>query len=53
MGISRLFADKRYRSDSLASDRAVWAATTGGVMIRVLGPTSDPATRQREYFGML
>src|SRR6195256_5379317 len=36
---------KRYRSYSLAPDRAIWGRDHRGVMIRVLGGPGDPATR--------
>ncbi len=36
---------KRYRSYSLAPDRAIWGYDNRGVMLRVLGAPSDPATR--------
>lgn len=37
---------KRYRSYSLAPDRAIWGRDNRGVMIRVLGGAGDPATRR-------
>ncbi len=36
---------KRFRSYSLAPDRAIWARDNRGAMIRVLGGPHDPATR--------
>jgi glutamine synthetase len=42
---------KRYRSYSLAPDRAVWGRDNRGVMIRVLGGTNDPATRLENRIG--
>jgi glutamine synthetase len=42
---------KRYRSYSLAPDRAIWGRDNRGVMIRVLGGTSDPATRLENRIG--
>jgi glutamine synthetase len=36
---------KRYRSYSLAPDRAIWGRDNRGVMLRVLGGAGDPATR--------
>jgi glutamine synthetase len=42
---------KRYRSHSLAPDRAVWGRDNRGVMIRVLGGTDDPATRLENRIG--
>ena len=36
---------KRYRSYSLAPDRAIWGRDNRGVMIRMLGGHGDPATR--------
>src|SRR4051812_22027395 len=36
---------KRYRSYSLAPDRAIWARDNRGVMIRVLGGPGEAATR--------
>src|ERR1700761_9277920 len=36
---------KRYRSYSLAPDRAIWGRDNRGVMIRVLGGANDAATR--------
>src|SRR5262249_44168801 len=36
---------KRYRSYSLAPDRAIWGRDNRGVMIRVLGGSGDAATR--------
>ncbi|KMO40359.1 glutamine synthetase [Methylobacterium variabile] len=42
---------KRYRSYSLAPDRAVWGCDNRGVMIRVLGGPGDPATRLENRVG--
>ena len=42
---------KRYRSYSLAPDRAIWARDNRGVMIRVLGGPKDPATRLENRVG--
>jgi glutamine synthetase len=42
---------KRYRSYSLAPDRAIWGRDNRGVMIRVLGGASDPATRLENRIG--
>ena len=42
---------KRYRSYSLAPDRAIWGRDNRGVMIRVLGSTNDPATRLENRIG--
>jgi glutamine synthetase len=42
---------KRYRSHSLAPDRAVWARDNRGAMIRVLGGPDDPATRLENRVG--
>ncbi len=42
---------KRYRSYSLAPDRAVWGRDNRGVMIRVLGGGDDPATRLENRIG--
>ena len=42
---------KRYRSYSLAPDRAVWGRDNRGVMIRVLGGHDDPATRLENRIG--
>jgi glutamine synthetase len=42
---------KRYRSYSLAPDRAVWGRDNRGVMIRVLGGADDPATRLENRIG--
>jgi glutamine synthetase len=36
---------RRYRPNSLAPDRACWGYDHRGVMLRVLGGASDPATR--------
>jgi glutamine synthetase len=42
---------KRYRSYSLAPDRAIWGRDNRGVMIRVLGGSDDPATRLENRIG--
>jgi glutamine synthetase len=42
---------KRYRSYSLAPDRAIWGKDNRGVMIRVLGGANDPATRLENRIG--
>ena len=42
---------KRYRSHSLAPDRAIWGRDNRGVMIRVLGGADDPATRLENRIG--
>lgn len=42
---------KRYRSYSLAPDRAIWGRDNRGVMIRVLGGPHDPATRLENRIG--
>jgi len=42
---------KRYRSYSLAPDRAIWGCDNRGVMIRVLGGANDPATRLENRIG--
>ena len=42
---------KRYRSYSLAPDRAIWGRDNRGVMIRVLGGAKDPATRLENRIG--
>jgi glutamine synthetase len=42
---------KRYRSYSLAPDRAIWGCDNRGVMIRVLGGAGDPATRLENRIG--
>jgi glutamine synthetase len=42
---------KRYRSYSLAPDRAIWGRDNRGVMIRVLGGATDPATRLENRIG--
>lgn len=42
---------KRYRSYSLAPDRAIWGRDNRGVMVRVLGGASDPATRLENRIG--
>jgi glutamine synthetase len=42
---------KRYRSYSLAPDRAIWGSDNRGVMIRVLGGPNDPATRLENRIG--
>ena len=42
---------KRYRSYSLAPDRAIWGSDNRGVMVRVLGGAKDPATRLENRAG--
>ncbi|MHC2623093.1 glutamine synthetase [Bradyrhizobium huanghuaihaiense] len=42
---------KRYRSYSLAPDRAIWGRDNRGVMIRVLGGANDAATRVENRIG--
>jgi glutamine synthetase len=42
---------KRYRSYSLAPDRAIWGHDNRGVMVRVLGGPNDPATRLENRIG--
>ncbi|MBZ0218026.1 MAG: glutamine synthetase family protein [Fimbriimonadaceae bacterium] len=42
---------KRYRPNSLAPDRAVWAKDNRGVMVRVIGGMNDPATRLENRIG--
>jgi glutamine synthetase len=42
---------KRYRSYSLAPDRAIWGMDNRGVMLRVLGGANDPATRLENRIG--
>ncbi|MBH5369347.1 glutamine synthetase family protein [Bradyrhizobium glycinis] len=42
---------KRYRSYSLAPDRAIWGRDNRGVMIRVLGGAGDVATRLENRIG--
>jgi glutamine synthetase len=42
---------KRYRSFSLAPDRAIWGRDNRGVMIRVLGAANDSATRLENRIG--
>jgi glutamine synthetase len=42
---------KRFRSHSLAPDRAVWGHDNRGVMVRVLGGAGDPATRIENRVG--
>ena len=42
---------RRYRSYSLAPDRAIWGQDNRGVMIRVLGGPNDPATRLENRIG--
>jgi glutamine synthetase len=42
---------KRYRSYSLAPDRAIWCRDNRGVMIRVLGGAGDAATRLENRIG--
>ena len=42
---------KRYRSYSLAPDRAIWGRDNRGVMVRVLGGPDDPSTRLENRIG--
>jgi glutamine synthetase len=42
---------KRYRSYSLAPDRAIWGRDNRGAMIRVLGGAGDSATRLENRVG--
>jgi glutamine synthetase len=42
---------KRYRSYSLAPDRAIWAHDNRGVMVRALGGAGDQATRLENRVG--
>jgi glutamine synthetase len=42
---------KRYRSYSLAPDRAIWGRDNRGAMVRVLGGAGDPATRLENRIG--
>ena len=42
---------KRYRSYSLAPDRAIWGRDNRGVMIRLLGGVGDAATRLENRIG--
>jgi glutamine synthetase len=42
---------KRYRSYSLAPDRAIWGRDNRGVMVRVLGAGGDAATRLENRVG--
>jgi glutamine synthetase len=42
---------KRYRSYSLAPDRAIWGKDNRGVMLRVLGGAGDPGTRLENRIG--
>jgi len=42
---------KRYRSYSLAPDRAIWGRDNRGVMIRVLGGAGDASTRLENRVG--
>jgi len=42
---------KRYRPNSLAPDRAIWARDNRGVMIRVLGQPGEPSTRLENRVG--
>src|SRR5262249_20983231 len=42
---------RRFKPNSLAPDRATWAHDHRGVMIRVLGAASDPATRLENRVG--
>jgi glutamine synthetase len=42
---------KRYRSYSLAPDRAIWGRDNRGVMVRIIGGPEDPATRLENRAG--
>jgi glutamine synthetase len=42
---------KRFRSHSLAPDRAVWGRDNRGVMVRVLSALDDPASRLENRVG--
>src|SRR5258708_9882578 len=42
---------KRYRSYSLAPDRAIWGRDNRGAMIRLLGGSGDSATRLENRVG--
>jgi glutamine synthetase len=42
---------KRYRPFQLAPDRAIWARDNRGVMVRVIGAPSDPATHLENRVG--
>jgi glutamine synthetase len=42
---------KRYKSYSLAPDRAIWARDNRGVMVRVLGQPGDPSTHLENRVG--
>ncbi len=42
---------RRYRSWSLAPDRAIWGSDNRGVMIRLLGGANNPATRLENRIG--
>lgn len=42
---------KRYRPNSLAPDRVLWARDNRGAMLRVLGGPGDPATRIENRVG--
>jgi glutamine synthetase len=42
---------KRYRSYSMAPDRAIWARDNRGVMVRVMGQPDDPATHLENRIG--
>lgn len=42
---------KRFRSNSLAPDRALWARDNRGAMLRVLSATGDPASRIENRIG--
>jgi glutamine synthetase len=42
---------KRYRSYSLAPDRAIWGRDNRGVMVRVIGGPNDAATRLENRIG--
>ena len=50
-GTPTLNGYKRYRSYSLAPDRANWARDNRGVMVRALGAPGDPATRLENRIG--
>ena len=42
---------RRYRANSLAPDRAIWASENRGVMVRAIGGRDDPATRLENRVG--
>jgi glutamine synthetase len=42
---------RRYRSYTLAPDRAIWARDNRGVMVRVLGQPGDPSTHLENRVG--